>query len=357
MNRFFRLALMAVVCSFVSVTARAQFKVVKAAPFPPTVARQKIRALLEGATAENRDQTVATISEWLDWYRDILDEELIARWKSNDRANLTFVMAPLADARVANEIVEFSWHTDRPDTFLPQYAPMLGDLMERYPTSAKPLLADLLPPPALNLTAPEAQTVGRIFLDMPDIGTWRNSALMILPRYRAAVDGLLKQDLGSTDQERVYRAMRWRTDLGLEPPAVSNQKPAKSTVRAAAGKASLVTPAGPSASASSASGPSDGFAQRPHIVGTQGDVAPQASAVSGYTGPMSGTFESKGDPIPQNGECVFPNIPPVKLLLDFDTKHWEARLEPGDGNTQSLVMRNKGKGSQKKCVVRWSVVD
>jgi hypothetical protein len=35
------------------------------------------------------------------------------------------------------------------------------------------------------------------------------------------------------------------------------------------------------------------------------------------------------------------------LLLDFDTKHWEARLAPGEGQTQVLVLRNMGKGLQK----------
>ena len=29
-------------------------------------------------------------------------------------------------------------------------------------------------------------------MDMPDVGTWRNSALKILPRYRAAAESLVK---------------------------------------------------------------------------------------------------------------------------------------------------------------------
>jgi hypothetical protein len=75
-----------------------------------------------------------------------------------------------------------------------------------------------------------------------------------------------------------------------------------------------------------------------------------------YDGPTSGTFQSTGGPIPQNAEYVFHDVPPVKLLLDFDTKHWEARLEPGDGGAQVLVLKNIGKGPQKRCVVHWSLM-
>jgi hypothetical protein len=310
--------------------AWGQFKEIKAAPFSPTVARQKIRALLENVDAGNRDQTIATISGWLDWYRDILDEELISRWKSPARANLAFVMSSLADDRVAREIVEFSWHTDPPDTFTLANAPLLGDLMTRYRGSAAPFLSDLLPAP-LNLPPAQAEAACRILLDAPDIDSWRKSALQILPRYRAVVDRLLKQDMAGPDQEKAYRADRWRVDLHLDPPVVTSQK-----MSTRPPVASIQTPP-------------DVYAQRPHLVDRQ-PTAPYA-----YTGPMSGTFQSTGDPIPENGEYVFPNIPPVKLLLDFDTKHWEARLAPGEAGTQVLILRNKGKGPQKKCVVHWSV--
>lgn len=323
-----------VVFSCATLAAYGQFKEIKAAPFSPSVARQKIRTLLENVNPENRDQTVATISGWLDWYRDILDDELIARWKSPARANLTVVMAPLADDRVAREVIEFSWHTDRADTFTLAYAPVLGDLMTRYRTSSAPFLNDLLPAP-LDLTPSEAEAVCRILLDAPDIDTWRKSALQILPRYRAVVDRLLKQDVASPDQEKSYRALRWRSDLKLDPPPpVTSQK---LNTRKPAPMAVNQTPA-------------DLYAQRPHLVGQL------PAPVSAYDGPMSGTFQSSGDPIPQNGEYIFTNIPPVKLLLDFDTKHWEARLEPGEGGTQNLVLRNKGKGSQKRVVVHWSVM-
>ena len=102
------------------------------------------------------------------------------------------------------------------------------------------------------------------------------------------------------------------------------------------------------------------MSQRPHIVdqsSAPADVDSQyARGPAPYEGPKSGTFVSTGGPLPQNGEYVFANIPPVKLLLDFDTKHWEARLEPGAGQTQVLVLRNKGNGPQKRCVVHWTVI-
>jgi hypothetical protein len=282
---------------------------------------------------------VATISAWLDWYRDILDEELIARWKSDRRTNLPLVMTPLADARVAREVVQFSWGEGREATFTPSNAAMLGDLMERYPDSGKPIVNDLLPQgttptPVPVLTPAEAEAVCRILVDMPDIGNWRKNALLILPRYRAAADQLLRQDMNSSDQEKAYRAQRWRMDLRLDPPPSISQK---LTTRPSS---RTVVPGQVTSNADS---------QRPHLIGGP------ANTLNGYTGPMSGTFESTGGPIPQNGEYVFPNIPPVKLVLDFDTKHWEARLAPGEGQTQVLVLRNKGKGPQKKIVVHWTI--
>jgi hypothetical protein len=74
-----------------------------------------------------------------------------------------------------------------------------------------------------------------------------------------------------------------------------------------------------------------------------------------YAGATSGTFESSGSPIPQNAEYVFRNVPPVKLRLDFDTRIWEARLVPGEGQTQKLLVKNKSSGPQKRCVVHWTV--
>jgi hypothetical protein len=245
----------------------------------------------------------------------------------------------LADARIALEVVEYSWRQQPLATFTLAYAPMLGDLMARYPASAAPFVTDLLRPVA-SLPDSEAQAVCRILLDMPDIDAWRKNALQILPRFRPVVDALLKQDMNGTDQEKMYRASRWRADLRLDPPpSITSQK--QSPQRSLSSRLSIGKQTSP-----------DVAAQRPHIV-DQPDIA--VSSAFHYTGPLSGTFESTGGPIPQNGEYVFPNIPPVHLLLDFDTKHWEARLEQGDGQTQVLVLRNKGKGPQKHVVVRWSV--
>jgi hypothetical protein len=335
-----------------ALTTSAQFKEIKAAPFSPAVAHRRIGALLENVDAANRDQTVQTISGWLDWYRDVLDEELIARWKTDGRTNLPLIITPLADARVALEVVDYSWRQQPQATFTLAYAPVLGDLMARYPASATPFLTDLLRPvtpeqPGPLLSDSEAQAVCRILLDMPDIGTWRKNALQILPRFRPVVDTLLKQDMSGPDQEKMYRASRWRADLRLDPPpAITSQK--QSPQRSLSSRLSIGKQTSP-----------DVASQRPHIV-DQPD-APASSGFQGvraaapYTGPLSGTFESTGGPIAQNGEYVFPNIPPLHLLLDFDTKHWEARLEPGDGQTQVLVLHNKGKGPQKRVVVHWSV--
>jgi hypothetical protein len=343
-----RFALWWVFLSATALTATAQFKEIKAAPFSPAVAHRRIGGLLENVDATNRDQTVKTISGWLDWYRDVLDDELIARWKTDARTNLPLAITPLADARVALEVVEYSWHRQPQATFTLAYAPMLGDLMERYPASATPFLTDLLRPvtpaqPGPLLSDSEAQAVCRILLDMPDIGTWRRNALQILPRFRPVVDALTKQDMNSPDQEKMYRASRWRADLRLDPPpSLSSQKQAPP--RSLSSRLSIGKPNG-----------SDAASQRPHIVDQAASPAGAGFQSAPYTGPLSGTYESTGGPIPQNGEYVFPNIPPVHLLLDFDTKHWEARIEPGDGQTQVLVLRNKGKGPQKHCVVHWSV--
>ena len=67
-------------------------------------------------------------------------------------------------------------------------------------------------------------------------------------------------------------------------------------------------------------------------------------------------IESTGGPIPQNAEYVFRNLPLVKMQLDYDTKNWDARLVPVDGETQKLIVKNKGSGPQKRCVVHWKVV-
>jgi hypothetical protein len=44
------------------------------------------------------------------------------------------------------------------------------------------------------------------------------------------------------------------------------------------------------------------------------------------------------------------------MQLEYDTKIWDARLAPGDGGTQRVIIRNKSSGPQKRCVVHWSVI-
>ena len=69
---------------------------------------------------------------------------------------------------------------------------------------------------------------------------------------------------------------------------------------------------------------------------------------------MSGTLECRGLPIPQNAEYVFRNLPPGKIELVYDTKIWEARLAPADGQSQRLILKNKASGPQKGCTVHWT---
>ena len=296
-------------------TANAQFKIVGPAPYTATVARQKIKALLGKLDPANRQQSISTLSGLLSWYRDIADEELIATWKQGDgRQNLPDAIKALADARVALAVVEFSWRQQRQATFQPANAPMFEDLMLRFPDSAQPFLDDLLGSkdpvtgePGLDLPEPVAYTVCRILLDMPDIRTWKASALKILPRYRDAAETLLAADANEGDEEKRYNALRWSAAL-------------KSTAAAQA--------------------PSPRVAMAP-------PASPDAK---------SGTLECAGDPIPQNGEYVFRNVPTTNRRFDYDRKIWDVRLVPGDGGAQNLILKNKSSRTQKGCEVRWSVI-
>jgi hypothetical protein len=220
----------------VSTTANAQLKETPPAADQPTVARQQIRTLLEKVDAGNRQQTVATLTGMLIRYRDTFDEELITAWQRDARANLPEVIESLADSRIASAIIEFSWHEQRRATFNPAYTPMLGGLMSRYSASAKPFLDDLLglgtaARQAPDLSQPEAEAVCRILLDMPDTGTWKKSALQILPHYRQVAERLLAQDQDGGDPEKSIKAQFWLADLraaattprssGGAPPATS----------------------------------------------------------------------------------------------------------------------------------------
>ncbi len=367
MERLFQRIAQVVAFSATMVTANAQFKVVGPPPYPPTVARQKIRAMIEGVDAANRQQTVATLSGLLSWYRDIIDEELIAGWRKDSRANLTELMEPLADSRVASAVVEFSWRQGRPEAFTPTYAPMFVNLMTRFPESAKPFLDDLLPATGQHtpeLSQPEAETVCRILLDMPDVGTWRKSAVEILPHYRRVAESLLVQDLHGSDQEKSYVAQRWLADLRLDAGVASDrQSPRRSSGRSRPA-VNDSTPTGdqtasiarPQAGDGPAPAPPPTLQTAPRPLPAAARSSAAGSAPPPYSGPKSGTLECGGGPIPQNAEYVFRNVPPVKMQLDYDTKTWDARLAPGDGQTQRLILRNKSSGPQKRCVVHWTVI-
>ncbi len=346
-----------------SIVAHAQFKVVGPAPYPPNVARQKIKTLLDEVDPANRPQTVETVTGLLSWYRDIIDDELIAAWQKDDRAKLTELMQPLADSRVAVGIIEYSWRRERQSAFYPDYAPMFANLMTRFPESAQPFLDDLLGSRP-ELPQAQAETVCRILLDMPDVGNWRKNALQILPHYRRVAENVLNQDLHGNDQEKSFQAQRWLADLRMDSPAGQSPSPQQYPRRRLAASPSRPTvavndntPTGdqiapPQSQPAPAAPNSARTLQRPR---TPVPSAPP-SGLPAYNGPKSGTLESTGGPIPQNAEYVFRNLPLVKMQLDYDAKNWDARLVPADGETQKLIVKNKGSGPQKRCVVHWTVV-
>jgi hypothetical protein len=313
----------------ISMMAHAQFKEIGPAPFPPAEAHQKIRVLLDQIDATNRQQSVKTMIGWLDWYRDVLDEELIAAWKGDKRANLSLVMDDLGDSRVASEIARL-WRQpglNRAD------APILSKLMARYTDSATPFLHDVLQTP--QLSRPEAEAVCRILLDMPD--RFRASALQVLPHYRDTAQSLLAQDMHGNDQEAMGRAQFWLRDLNWDAPGDTG-------VHQAAGRR---PPPAPITSA-------DASSSRPRLARADDSASPVTQPPqTAYNGARSGTLTCSGM-IPQNAEFVFRNLPPVEMKLDYDTKIWNAHLVPGEGGTQRLILRNISTGPQKKCVVHWS---
>lgn len=347
-----------------SPAANAQFKVTGPAPYSAVVARQKIRTLLEKVDPNNRQQTVNTLNGWLAWYRDIIDEELIAAWQKDTRGNLPDVVKPLADAKVAAGVMLFSWGPKRSEAFLPAYAPMFEDMLLRFPESGRPMMDDLVHAAAagqpLDLSQPEAETACRILIDMPDVGLWRKQAIQILPFYRETAQRLLAQDLRSSDPEKVDLANFWLYD----PRSSLHQSSPGSTVATSSGRRRMVPSGDP-----------------PPLIGVDPDsspgaptlarqplrpdpppaaaVAPSTAAIApaphSYNGPMSGTLECRGEPVPQNAEYVFRNLPPLKLQLDYDAKIWDARLVPGEGQTLRLILKNKSSREQKRCSVHWTV--
>jgi hypothetical protein len=353
-----RLAHRGIICACLfaaaSMTAVAQFKEIPPAPYTMAVARQKIRTLLDNFGPANQQQTADTLSGLLLWYRDLVDEELIAAWQGDKRANLPALMTPLADARVASAIIDFSWHQQRAATFNLALAPMFEDLMSRYSASADPFLRDLLAPaagaPTPELPPPQVDAVCRILLDMRDTGNWKEIALQVLPRYRPAAQALLVQDLHGGNEEINYRAQFWLADLKWNLPGATpaNDQPGP-----------RIRPTPPTST-------SDVLSQRPHIVGqppasSEVGSAPRSAFSAApfavpYTGPRSGTLKCSGDPILPNAEYVFPGMPLGNIQVDLEGKPWDARLVPGQGQTQDLILRNKGSSPQKRCTVHWNLV-
>jgi hypothetical protein len=362
-----------------STAVNAQFKVVGPAPFPPAAARQKIATLLQNVDAGNRGQTIQTLTGWLGWYRDIIDEELIAAWRKDARSNLPEVVDALADSRVAVAVIQFSWREQRAAAFNYDYAPMFGRLMVRFPESAQPFVDDLLSQPLPNLSEPEAEAVCRILLDMPDVGAWKKNALRILPHYREAAQNVLNQDLRSGDRERSFQAQVWMNDLQLDGPSASSStavaqprmrrravspdysvserppvRPETAPAASAAPAPNLDPPATPAPATLTPRPAVPPVAARPSVA--HPPATPYHPPTTPYQGPTSGTLESSGGSIAQNAEYVFRNLPAAKLQLDYDTRNWDARLLPGEGQTQKLILKNKSSGPQKRCSVRWSVI-
>jgi hypothetical protein len=344
-SRFARLTAFGTVAELLVLCAiaHAQFREVGPAPFPPAQAHRKIRMLLDQVDADNRQQTVKTIVGWLNWFRDALDDELIATWRGDKRVNLNLVIDELGDARVATEVIR-SW---RQPGLGPATAPILTKLMARYSESASPFFHDVLQTP--DLSGPEAEAVCRILLDLPD--RWRGNALQVLPHYRGAVQNLLAQDLRESDEEKVGRAQFWLRDLKWNVPGdASDDRGVRQALRIR--HAEPMTSPDPPSPGPRPSRLESGDSPAP---GTPLPLSPGPPPTTS-SGAKSGVLECSGNPIPQNAEYVFRNVPSGTIRLDYDTKTWEARLLPGDGQTQRLILRNKSSGPQKRCVVHWSVL-
>lgn len=209
--------------------ARAQFRIIGPAPVSPAVARQRIRALLEKVNAANLQETNKALNGLINWYRDLLDEEIVAAWQREGRSNLAPIVEAWIDARVAAGIVDYSWR-ERQVIFVPANEPVLELMMTRYPDTAKNFFEDLLGPggrPPVALSQAGAETVCRILLDLPDIRNFRSNALSILPRYRQTAEGLLDLDASADNRQKNDRARQWRADLTASDPGWNAQRPAE----------------------------------------------------------------------------------------------------------------------------------
>ena len=335
--------------------ARAQFKEIGPPPFSKAVAHQRMRALLDRVEPANRQQTIDQLNRLVPWFRDVLDDELISGWQRDTRERLLLVMEPMADPQVAGGVVAFSWHSRTDATFHPGYAPMFAHLMARYPDSGREFLSDLLAPSPPQLGPLQEESVCRILIDMPDIGTWSRSALQILPRYRATAERLLKQDRQGSDEDKMYRAQMWLAQLRGERPGAIEASTSRRRMAGSPGSSDssgpILRPPPEAVSVRAAAPPAP-----PVRPPDPPPPAATATAPQVYNGPMSGTLECTGNPVPQNAEYVFRNLPLFKLQLDYDHRIWDARLTAGDNQSQRLILRNKSSGPQRRCLVHWSVV-
>lgn len=340
--------------------ARAQFKEIGPPPFSKAVAHQRMRALLDRVEPGNRQQTIDQLNSLVPWFRDVLDDELISAWQRDGRDRLLLVMEPMSDPPVAAAVVAFSWHSRADSTFNPTYAPMLAHLMARYPESSREFVSELQGPAPPQLGPLQEEAVCRILIDMPDIGNWSRNALEILPRYRATAERLLEQDRQGSDEDKRYRAhmllaqLRGERTGATEAPTVRRRTAVSSGPHDTSGPILRPPPEAVSARPAAPPEPPVHLADPPRT-----DPPPPATAAIApqvYNGPMSGTLECTGNPVPQNAEYVFRNLPLLKLQLDYDRKIWEARLTPADNQSQRLILRNKSSGAQRRCVVHWSVV-
>jgi hypothetical protein len=346
MSRFPRLAglIGLSLTNLLAPAVHAQFKEIGPPPFSKAVAHQRIRALLDRVEPGNLKQTLDQLNGLVPWFREVLDDELISGWRRDSRERLLPVLEPMADPAVAGGVVAFSWHSRTDATFQPAYAAMLAHLMARYPDSGREFLSDLLaasPPPLGPL---QEETVCRILIEMPDVGNWSQNALRILPQYRQTAVRLLQQYRESPDQDQMYRARMWLDQLhGERTGAVVGSAPRRrSGISPVSGDTAgpILRPSPPPPPVRAPDPPPPVAAPEPPV----------------YSGPMSGTLQCTGNPVPQNAELVFRNLPPVRLQFDYDRKIWEARVVPGENQSQRLILKNKSSGPQKRCVVHWSAI-
>jgi len=254
-----------------------------------------------------------------------------------------------------------------------------------------------------ELSELQAQTVCLIFLDMPEIGTWKHDARRIFFNYRQAAEIVLNQDAQGPDQDKSYQAQTWLAELRGEgnyssaqqvkqrrtvvasdlPPIGTDSAPPLRRKRMGVSESSggdrgpgvdgqsvvavhsnvdpppLSSPPPPSSApvaspAPSLPPPSSPPASPPRL--PRANPEPSAPLEAPYTGPSSGTLTSRGGPIPQNAEYVFRGLPPGKIQLDYDTRIWEARVVPSVGDTQRVLVKNKSSGPQNRCVLKWTLI-